>query len=233
MTHGLYGPAKDLEAVRALLEHKRANAAVPEEEAEDASRSTTPARAANGSNELSQAELNEVEARARPFAYGVGDWTRRNKNMNGLRYHYQHSGDHGAVGLGQLAGGVRACLQQRQGTNASTTPRATASMSAAAGVSASAAKGKSASSYAWGNTLLPHIQAVATTTAKGKIEATPFTPPTTGFNSNSAPATPTVSATSTTTFATTATLTFATAAFTSGQTPEYLAHLQRAQFLQH
>jgi transcription factor SFP1 len=227
MTHGScnYGPAKDLEAVRALLERKRANAAVPEEEAEDASGSNTPVPAANGSNELSQAELNEVEARVRPFACGVGDCTRRYKNMNGLRYHYQHSGDHGAVGLGQLAGGVHACLQQRQGTNTSTTPSTTASTSAAAGIGAGAAKGKSPSSYAWGSTLLPHIQAVATTTAKGKTEATPFTPPTTSVNSNSAPATPAVSATSTTTFA--------TAAFTSAQTPEYLAHLQRAQFAQY
>jgi transcription factor SFP1 len=33
--------------------------------------------------------------------------------MNGLRYHYQHSGDHGAVGLQRLASGKHECLAQR------------------------------------------------------------------------------------------------------------------------
>ena len=45
----------------------------------------------------------EAEKRLRPFACGVGDCQRRYKNMNGLRYHYQHSGDHGAIGLRMLA----------------------------------------------------------------------------------------------------------------------------------
>lgn len=30
--------------------------------------------------------------------------------MNGLRYHYQHSGDHGAIGLALLASGQHECL---------------------------------------------------------------------------------------------------------------------------
>ncbi|KAJ6602424.1 hypothetical protein DFH09DRAFT_1270413 [Mycena vulgaris] len=195
MTHGScnYGPAKDLEAVRALLERKRAaasaasSAPTPEEEEE--------AGAVTGTEPLSQAELNEVEARVRPFACGVGDCARRYKNMNGLRYHYQHSGDHGAVGLGLLAGGVHGCLRANGGSsgvaNATTKPAGGA--------------------YAWGSTLLPHIQAVAktppttsttiatTTTAAAapaKTEATPFTPPTTA-------------------------------------TPEYMAQLQRAQYAQY
>ena len=32
----------------------------------------------------------EAERRLRPFACAVGECTRRYKNMNGLRYHYQH-----------------------------------------------------------------------------------------------------------------------------------------------
>ncbi|KAF7361338.1 hypothetical protein MSAN_01166500 [Mycena sanguinolenta] len=208
MTHGScnYGPAKDLEAVRALLERKRAaNAAQPaydDEAAEDAAPTPASAAGEQQQQQLSQAELNEVEARVRPFACGVGDCTRRYKNMNGLRYHYQHSGDHGAAGLQALAAGLHPCLQQRQNsTSTVTTP----------------------STYAWGSTLLPHIQAVATTT-KAKTEATPFTPPSSTTTSVSAPATPT------------ATLATA-AAFTPGQqaqTPnDYLAQLQRAQFAQY
>ncbi|KAF6756664.1 hypothetical protein DFP72DRAFT_846522 [Ephemerocybe angulata] len=53
----------------------------------------------------------EAEKRLRPFACGVGDCQRRYKNMNGLRYHYQHSGEHGAVGLALLASGQHECLQ--------------------------------------------------------------------------------------------------------------------------
>lgn len=47
----------------------------------------------------------EAEMRLRPFACGVGDCTRRYKNMNGLRYHYQHSGEHGAEGIALLESG--------------------------------------------------------------------------------------------------------------------------------
>ncbi|TFK18111.1 hypothetical protein FA15DRAFT_660952 [Coprinopsis marcescibilis] len=64
---------------------------------------------------ITETELREVEREAekrlRPFACGVGDCQRRYKNMNGLRYHYQHSGDHGAVGLALLASGQHECLQ--------------------------------------------------------------------------------------------------------------------------
>ena len=63
---------------------------------------------------ISEHDLREVEREAerrlRPFACGVGDCQRRYKNMNGLRYHYQHSGDHGAVGLALLASGQHECL---------------------------------------------------------------------------------------------------------------------------
>ncbi|KAF9467667.1 hypothetical protein BDZ94DRAFT_1305289 [Collybia nuda] len=69
---------------------------------------------------ITETELREVEReaerRVRPFACGVGDCQRRYKNMNGLRYHYQHSGDHGAVGLALLAGGLHECLSGNNGT---------------------------------------------------------------------------------------------------------------------
>ncbi|KAJ7673437.1 hypothetical protein B0H17DRAFT_1183228 [Mycena rosella] len=212
MTHGScnYGPAKDLEAVRALLERKRATAAAA---ASTSSSTSTPAPeeeeeagAGGEPSPLSQAELNEVEARVRPFACGVGDCARRYKNMNGLRYHYQHSGDHGAVGLGLLAGGVHGCL--RGGANG------------AVGTGG-AGKAQGSNAYAWGSTLLPHIQAVAGAKATtppaaaaaaaavptAKTEATPFTPPTTAAH---APVTATATA-----------------------TPEYLAQIQRAQYAQY
>jgi hypothetical protein len=63
---------------------------------------------------ISESDLREVEAEAerrlRPFACGVGECMRRYKNMNGLRYHYLHSGDHGSVGLALLASGQHECL---------------------------------------------------------------------------------------------------------------------------
>ena len=52
----------------------------------------------------------EVERRLKPYACGVGECQRRYKNMNGLRYHYQHSGDHGTLGLALLASGQHECL---------------------------------------------------------------------------------------------------------------------------
>ncbi|TFY67495.1 hypothetical protein EVJ58_g1589 [Rhodofomes roseus] len=96
MTHGScnFAPPKDLEHIQALLESKRKDG------------STEP---------MTDAELREVEREAerrlRPYACGVGDCQRRYKNMNGLRYHYQHSGDHGAIGLAMLASGQHECLQ--------------------------------------------------------------------------------------------------------------------------
>ncbi|KAI6008780.1 hypothetical protein F5J12DRAFT_912565 [Pisolithus orientalis] len=101
MTHGScnFAPPKDLEQVQALLASKRS------------------AREAAGDedNMISEGELREVEREAerrlRPFACGIGDCQRRYKNMNGLRYHYQHSGEHGAIGLSLLASGQHECLQ--------------------------------------------------------------------------------------------------------------------------
>lgn len=60
--------------------------------------------------EVTQADLLMLEKRIRPFACGVGDCQRRYKNMNGLRYHYSHSGEHGKKGLEMLAMGVHECL---------------------------------------------------------------------------------------------------------------------------
>jgi transcription factor SFP1 len=39
--------------------------------------------------------------------------------MNGLRYHYQHSGEHGARGLTLLASGLHECLIGKRTTNTS------------------------------------------------------------------------------------------------------------------
>ncbi|KAJ7074658.1 hypothetical protein C8F01DRAFT_32293 [Mycena amicta] len=179
MTHGScsYGPAKDVEAVRALLERKRAAAAAasantseddspstPSSAQPTASVSATPAvPAAQQPTTLSQAEINEVEARMRPYACGVGDCARRYKNMNGLRYHYQHSGDHGAVGLGLLAGGLHGCLALKGGSNTGGSAPATPT-------------GNNGTSYAWGSTLLPHIQAVSATNSP--TSSRPSTPST-------------------------------------------------------
>ncbi|KAL0948219.1 hypothetical protein HGRIS_010824 [Hohenbuehelia grisea] len=76
-----------------------------------------------GLGPISEAELRELEKEAeralRPFACTVDDCQRRYKNMNGLRYHYQHTADHGAVGLALLATGQHPCLQNRGGSRTS------------------------------------------------------------------------------------------------------------------
>jgi len=80
----------------------------------------------NELSNISESDLREVEREAerrlRPFACGVGDCQRRYKNMNGLRYHYQHSGDHGAIGLALLASGQHESLgiSKRQSTGTRT-----------------------------------------------------------------------------------------------------------------
>lgn len=112
MTHGScnFAPPKDLEQVQALLARKRSELAqaAGDGESEEAM-------------ELTEGELREVEREAerqlRPFACSVGDCSRRYKNMNGLRYHYQHSGEHGAVGLALLASGQHECLSHAHKAN--------------------------------------------------------------------------------------------------------------------
>ncbi|KAH9961743.1 hypothetical protein BC827DRAFT_1267395 [Russula dissimulans] len=118
MTHGScnFAPPKDLEALQALLAEKGV--------------------VVNGNDrsgvQITEGELREVEREAerrlRPFACGVGDCQRRYKNMNGLRYHYQHSGDHGAIGLQLLASGQHECLQHSK--SAAATRQSTPSHSA-------------------------------------------------------------------------------------------------------
>ncbi|KAJ3792911.1 hypothetical protein GGU11DRAFT_760360 [Lentinula aff. detonsa] len=93
-----------------------------------ANTSNAPASASNSTSDsltslrstlssLPPSELLAIEAEAerqlKPYACGVGDCPRRYKNMNGLRYHYQHSGDHGVIGLQWLASGKHECLAQR------------------------------------------------------------------------------------------------------------------------
>ncbi|KAI1789873.1 hypothetical protein LXA43DRAFT_892050 [Ganoderma leucocontextum] len=110
MTHGScnFAPPKDLEHLQELLASKRSEKAA--------------ATGGEGDVTLSDAELREVEKEAerrlRPYACGVGDCQRRYKNMNGLRYHYQHSGDHGAIGLALLASGQHECLQHNKSRHA-------------------------------------------------------------------------------------------------------------------
>ncbi|KAI0048177.1 hypothetical protein FA95DRAFT_1120881 [Auriscalpium vulgare] len=113
MTHGScnFAPPKDLEALASLLAEKGMDGG-------------------EGTGNMTEGEMREVEREAerrlRPFACGVGDCQRRYKNMNGLRYHYQHSGEHGAQGLQLLASGQHESLQHTQ------TPRASAKTSRAA-----------------------------------------------------------------------------------------------------
>ncbi|KAG2090074.1 hypothetical protein BD769DRAFT_1632081 [Suillus cothurnatus] len=112
MTHGScnFAPPKDLEQVQALLASKRS------------------AREAAGDDQgITEGDMREVEREAerrlRPFACGVSDCQRRYKNMNGLRYHYQHSGDHGTVGLALLASGQHECLQHAHGRSSNASSR--------------------------------------------------------------------------------------------------------------
>ncbi|KAH9974972.1 hypothetical protein BGW80DRAFT_1487964 [Lactifluus volemus] len=136
MTHGScnFAPPKDLEALQALLAEKGV--------------------VVNGNDrsgvQITEGELREVEREAerrlRPFACGVGDCQRRYKNMNGLRYHYQHSGDHGAIGLQLLASGQHECLQHSK--SATNTRQSTPSQSATPS-QAPASPVKSAGTQSW------------------------------------------------------------------------------------
>lgn len=132
ITHGScnFAPPKDLEHVKDLLERKRRdkereavengtliqNGTLTRSTSLDGTESPASLLIATDYPDLSitETELREVEREAerrlRPYACGVGDCQRRYKNMNGLRYHYQHSGEHGAVGLAMLASGQHECL---------------------------------------------------------------------------------------------------------------------------
>ena len=139
MTHGScnFAPPKDLEHLQELLASKRS---------EKARAAGVEGTVEGAEVTLSESELREVEKEAerrlRPYACGVADCQRRYKNMNGLRecfslslsaslvfvsmwcahkcshagYHYQHSGDHGAIGLALLASGQHECLQHNNAT---------------------------------------------------------------------------------------------------------------------
>ncbi|KAI0804609.1 hypothetical protein BC629DRAFT_1437891 [Irpex lacteus] len=112
MTHGScnFAPPKDLEQLQALLASRQKG------------------KDGGEGGELSESEMREVEREAerrlRPYACGVGECQRRYKNMNGLRYHYQHSGDHGAIGLALLASGQHECLQHTRSHSRHVTPAA-------------------------------------------------------------------------------------------------------------
>jgi len=148
MTHGScnFAPPKDLEHVKDLLERKRRDreklhggsddsssvglgrsqslSSIGEGDSGDAMESLTSIMSNITESELREVE-REAEKRMKPFACGVGDCQRRYKNMNGLRYHYQHSGDHGAVGLALLASGQHESLQgqkRNQHSNAASPP---------------------------------------------------------------------------------------------------------------
>ena len=128
-------PPKDVEHVQAFLASKRssesgsASPTSPQSPTATASRNDSPMeQAVDGTsgelgliseNEWREAE-REAERQLRPFACGIGECQRRYKNMNGLRYHYQHSGDHGAHGLSLLANGLHQCLSLTKGSGTGT-----------------------------------------------------------------------------------------------------------------
>jgi len=107
ITHGScnFAPPKEVEEVNAVLAARQ----------KDGQTLTVDATLSLESLGMNEQELREVEREAerrlKPFACGIGECTRRYKNMNGLRYHYQHSGDHGAIGLALLASGQHECLR--------------------------------------------------------------------------------------------------------------------------
>ncbi|KII84762.1 hypothetical protein PLICRDRAFT_179104 [Plicaturopsis crispa FD-325 SS-3] len=121
MTHGScnYAPRKEVEAVEAVLAARRAahDSHPPSPSSSHPHSSSDPNSSSHNSGGVgahdeytpTPTDLLSIEAEAarrlRPFACGVGECSRRYKNMNGLRYHYAHSGEHGAVGLGMLASG--------------------------------------------------------------------------------------------------------------------------------
>lgn len=108
ITHGScsFAPAKEVTEVNAVLA-QRGRAALPA----DMSASELDL-ASLGVSEVEARDIErEAERRLKPFACGIADCSRRYKNMNGLRYHYQHSGDHGAIGLALLASGQHECLR--------------------------------------------------------------------------------------------------------------------------
>jgi transcription factor SFP1 len=117
MTHGScnFAPPKDLEQVQALLASKRSQRQANGEEVNG--EEVDPSFGMISEGEMREVE-REAERRLRPFACGVADCQRRYKNMNGLRYHYQHSGDHGAIGLALLVSGLHECLQNAHGKSA-------------------------------------------------------------------------------------------------------------------
>ncbi|KAL1742963.1 hypothetical protein HDZ31DRAFT_65476 [Schizophyllum fasciatum] len=113
MTHGScnFAPAKEVEHVKDLLLERRKQQQQQQGGNGNVQLSTSPSLEGLTEDDLLSLS-REAEKRLRPFACGVGDCQRRYKNMNGLRYHYQHSGDHGAIGLRMLASGVHDCLSQ-------------------------------------------------------------------------------------------------------------------------
>jgi len=134
MTHGScnFAPPKDLEQVQALLATKRSQRAAAEANGEE----VDPSFGSITEGELREVE-REAERRLRPFACGVADCQRRYKNMNGLRYHYQHSGDHGAIGLALLASGQHECLQHSHNKSSHSSRHSTPATHAAAAPSQS------------------------------------------------------------------------------------------------
>lgn len=125
VTHGSCSlkPVREVEAVRVLLASKSSSRNNSQPTSPTMSTPNSPHDGSNpgamtqaeGDYGLTQEELLAIEKRVRPFACGIGDCTRRYKNMNGLRYHYGHTGEHGKPGLEMLAKGVHECLAGRGG----------------------------------------------------------------------------------------------------------------------
>ncbi|RPD71187.1 hypothetical protein L226DRAFT_547467 [Lentinus tigrinus ALCF2SS1-7] len=167
MTHGScnFAPPKDLEHLQELLANKR------NEKARAAGENVSEGEVTLSESELREVE-KEAERRLRPYACGVGDCQRRYKNMNGLRYHYQHSGDHGAIGLALLASGQHECLQHNKSRHA--TPAHSASNS----VSVSSPSSHSHS----------HSQSQNQSQSQPRTPTTPTTPMTPSFSQAAAQA---------------------------------------------
>jgi transcription factor SFP1 len=123
VTHGSCSlkPVREVEAVRVLLASKSSSRNNSQPGSPTLSTPNSPndpsaMTQAEGDYGLTQEELLAIEKRVRPYACGIGECSRRYKNMNGLRYHYSHTGDHGKRGLEMLAKGVHECLQRNAGS---------------------------------------------------------------------------------------------------------------------
>ncbi|GAA5979945.1 hypothetical protein JCM10908_001473 [Rhodotorula pacifica] len=82
-----------------------------------ATTTTAAAVSAAADKEASTATSGGERSEGKPYICHVASCGKRYKNMNGLRYHYQHSGAHGALGLQMLAQGCHPPPQYPAGSS--------------------------------------------------------------------------------------------------------------------